>query len=259
MHRRTAISYLGACAAFEPVVARAQFSGLAQVQQKASAQRMLSQRMSKAYLLLGMGVSTTKARRVLDDSLARFERQQVELMHFAPSDPLKTTYADLQSAWTQYKLVLAGQDPHRDRVAELIDLDGKMMRLADQGTVQLVQRAGATANWVDLSARQGMWSQRAAKFFLVRAWQTPVPGAEAALEQARTEFLAGLEALEQARDATPAIRQELELARQQWVFFDIALSQRGGMSRSADHVFGASENLLSLMERVTTLYARLAA
>ncbi|MDM0071555.1 hypothetical protein QTI68_33825, partial [Variovorax sp. J31P207] len=61
-------------------------------------------------------------------------------------------------------------------------------------------------------------------------------------------------------EATTAIKQEIELARNQWVFYAAALAQRGveiaSPERSAN-VFASSENILLVMDKVTSMYSRL--
>ena len=96
----------------------------------------------------------------------------------------------------------------------------------------------------------------------MQGW-APEPSAKD-LETARTEFLAALKTLREAPEATPAIRQELVLAEQQWLFFDNALKRRDDAhnpghdpARYATDVFRSSDNILQVMERVTGLYARL--
>jgi hypothetical protein len=105
-----------------------------------------------------------------------------------------------------------------------------------------------------------MLSQRAAKFYLAQVWDCGVTTARAELDRARAEFVSAHEVLARAPEATPQIRAELELARNQWVFFDNALqqgSQNGLGPRRAAEVFRASENILQVMDRVTGLYAKL--
>ncbi len=259
MHRRTVLSFAAGAAVVGVSTAIAEIANLNDAIDKAGAQRMLSQRLSKAYAALGMDVASDRAQAVVEQSMARFDRQLVELSAFAPRPDIKATYAELQGVWAEYKTLLVGQAPHRDRLPALVQLDGRLLALAHQGTVQLEQLSGrALARIVNLSGRQRMLSQRAAKYFLAQAWKSPLPHAEAELAKARAEFAAALEQLDKAPEATPAIRQEIDLARQQWSFLDLALAFPGNTSRTGENVFVSSENVLSVMERVTTMYARLA-
>ena len=88
-----------------------------------------------------------------------------------------------------------------------------------------------------------------------------MPNAQAELDKARAEFVAALDVLANAPEATAQIRQEIDLARNQWVFYEAALAQHGagaaGSERSVN-VFLSSENILSVMDKVTGMYARLA-
>jgi hypothetical protein len=229
---------------------------------RAGRQRMLSQRMAKAWLALGMEVENGSARQVLDASMALFERQLAELKAYAPSTPIRTTYQDLDAVWSEYKAALMDSKPARDRVPALVVLDARVLALAHQGTGQYEAASGKpVGKLVNVCGRQRMLSQRCAKFYLAMAWECGVVDARAELEKARNEFTAALALLATASQATPQIKDELELARQQWVFFENALqfgNQAGQGNRRAAEVFRSSENILAVMDRVTGLYARVA-
>jgi hypothetical protein len=249
------------------LIASAALPALAQVQDlndainKAGRQRMLSQRMAKAWLALGMELEGGFARQVLDSSMALFDRQLAELKAYAPSAPIKSTYQALEGVWSEYKGALVGTKPERDRVAALIALDARVLALAHQGTGQYEAASGkSVGKLVNLCGRQRMLSQRCAKFYLALAWESGVANAKPELEKARNEFTAALSVLSSAPEATPQIKDELELARQQWVFFENALqfgNQAGLGARRAAEVFRSSENILAVMDRVTGLYARI--
>jgi hypothetical protein len=67
-----------------------------------------------------------------------------------------------------------------------------------------------------------------------------------------------MDVLRNAPETTPAIKQELELADAQWVFFDTAMKARPNTAgKGAAEVFIASENLLQVMDKVTSLFARI--
>jgi len=111
-----------------------------------------------------------------------------------------------------------------------------------------------------MAGRQRMLSQRTAKFYLSQCWGASVPEQVKELNAARKEFAQALTALATAPQATPAIKQELQLAQQQWIFFDNALSRindASGITQHATEVFASSENILKVMDKVTGMYSKL--
>jgi len=262
MQRRTAIGWIGSLSLLTVSNNFAQVANLNDAINKAGRQRMLSQRMAKAYLAVGQQVVAQRGQDVLGASMALFDRQLVELKAFAPTPDIKATYSQLEAVWGEYKTALVGQAPTRDSTPALIDLDSKVLGLANKGTLQLEQVSGKpVGKLVNIAGRQRMLSQRVAKFYLAQTWKASVPNAQAELDKARAEFVAALDVLASAPEATAQIRQEIDLARNQWVFYETALAQRGSDTSASErsaNVFLSSENILSVMDKVTGLYARLA-
>lgn len=263
MKRRTAMAWATAplwAGMARPVVA--QVTNLSDAINQAGRQRMLSQRMAKAWLAQGQDVETLRAGKAMTASVALFERQLQALRDFAPSPAISATYSELALAWADYQQALTTLAPSAANTPKLIALDGQVLALAHRGTVALeTYAAKPTARLVNLAGRQRMLSQRLAKYFLVRRWHAGVPDAAAQSEQAQREFTAALDVLQNAPEATAAIQQEIEIGRAQWVFLANALSHIGDgqlLPRHASDVFVSSENLLLVMDRVTGLYARIA-
>lgn len=259
----TVAGALGLALASRP--AHAQVANLNDAINKAGRQRMLSQRMGKAWLALAHKVQEPAARQVLEQSVALFERQLAELKAYAPNAGIRDTYGKLDAAWVSHKSTLLTGTPALAGATAMLQADAKVLALAHQGTVQYESASGKpVGHLVNVAGRQRMLSQRMAKFYLAAQLPVDAAVAEAEIAKARTEFIAATEVLRKAPEANDRIRQELLLADGQWVFFDAALQrmQAGGVAgstaRQVSEVFVASENLLSSMDRVTGLYAALA-
>ncbi len=224
---------------------------------KAGRQRMLSQRMAKAYAMQVAGVMPDKAGSLLEQSRRLFEAQLAELKTLAPSEAIQAALADLDKAWSGYREVLG--KPRTPENARLVLAESeKTLRAAHVLTgLYEKQAASGAGHLVNLSGRQRMLSQRMAKCFLFEQSGAGSEQLKTELEAARRDFVAALAELNAAPQNTPDIRTELGLANTQWLFFEQALNGKESRDIAARNVATTSERILEVMDSLTGQYEKL--
>jgi hypothetical protein len=244
-------------AAALPVQAATTPLDMASAINKAGRQRMLSQRIAKLHAQLLLNVYTKKALKTMDESVALFDRQLSELKAFSPTPDIRGLYAQLEQLWGPYRSAVYTM-PSIASLKQVAQLNEDVLKTAHAATVALEKRAAtASSRLVNISGRQRMLSQRAAKFYLFRAAGLAGTEVENGLASARKEFQAGLAELKEAPQNNEKIKRQLLVAESQWAFFAHALDNYTPGTQNTTHleyVAASSENLLEVLDNVTGLY-----
>jgi len=223
--------------------------------------RLQSQRLAKLYLQAGLQVQADSARSQMQKATQQLEGALGELAPYARQGRTASALARTQSLWGEMRqaLKMPFSSPALQRVLAIGDdlmlASGKLSLLIEE------QGEGSMGRLLDLSQRQGMLAQRLARLYLMGVMGDRSQGRSVDAEQARREFNTALDELQTARENTPAVRNALELARTQWLFFDQALtggSNGAGSDQQsrARNVATTSERIAEVLDEVSRQYAQ---
>ncbi|MBB5018860.1 hypothetical protein HNQ59_002157 [Chitinivorax tropicus] len=226
----------------------------------ATSQRMLAERMAKAWILQGLGVKVTDPAKQLESAMAQFDSQLNTLK--ALEDPeLKDTYGTLAQVWGDFRLYFTGA-PKMATSKDFTDSHEELVYLSQKGSELLQQKSKVPmAKLVGLAEDISTVSQRIAKLYLLQSWGVQQPYLAKDLAAARAEITQLLAKLKAAPENNTSTRNQIALVETQWLFFDQALTALNAKRTDTTlitNVATTSERIQQVSADLAKQYQRLA-
>jgi len=222
---------------------------------KAGRQRMLTQRIVKSYVQIGLGANAGLSRQQLEESVYLFETQLSELKRFSPNKEMCNALEQVEMLWRPFKKV-ASAPPDKSGAAQLNQMDEVLLNACEVVVSRLEDASGGDdyGHLVNISGRQRMLSQRLGMLYMLFSAGLGKPSMQNEMNRVRHEFRGALDTLTNATENTPRIKQKLAAVAQQWIWLESALDMQ------TDNYYplivaDTSEKILRLMESITDLYA----
>jgi len=217
-------------------------------------QRMLSQRITKNYLSVAHQINMLDAAKELDESIALFEENLLNLNDTISDDASKKAMKVLKTSWYAFrKLVLT--KPNKENTLKILDENTALLKNAHSLVVALENHANiASAKLINISGRQRMLSQRIALYYLASyaGYRSDVNHMN--LVVAAKEFGDGLDILMLAKSNTPKINTALEEVNDQWGFYKSRFDKVGEERYVPRVIRVITEGILNDMNKITKLY-----
>ena len=220
---------------------------------KAAMQRMLSQRIAKAYFYLGNRIRISESRRQLAASRKAFRDNLTFLQQHVDDPQAKEVLAFVAFAFEEYdELTARPYDP--EEAALVLDLSETLLETSNELVKRLEARTGHEENrLIDLAGSQRMLAQRIAKYYI--AYQAGFRDSHSVhqLRKAVEAFEGNLALLTQSPENSPATAQLLQKIANQWRIIKrfFLTIEKGGIPAM---VMVAADRITELSDQVTKLY-----
>jgi len=236
------------------IVLSAQINNIPDAINKAGQQRMITQRMLKDYVLIGMNNTYGNPKEDLPLMVKLFDTNLQNLEVFIKDSASLESLVKLRALWIPIKKSLL-QVPTKEKVLSLqVDLE-VLLEKAHKSTMLIVKSSGVSSSEiVNISGRQRMLSQRMASLYMLKVWEVNDDAFSVKLTKSMQEFKTAHKKLLASSLNTDEINVLLSKSGKAFKFFE--MMDKSKSKKYIPSLINRSANkILTNMNTATNLYS----
>ncbi|WP_299441305.1 type IV pili methyl-accepting chemotaxis transducer N-terminal domain-containing protein [uncultured Aquimarina sp.] len=232
-------------------------------------QRMLSQKMSKAYLLLAKGINEESIKKELNSSKFIFEKQLQILIKNASSSNVKLSLKRINKLWLEFKEVITST-PDTQNSLKIMKLNTNLLKTCNDAVVNIENsfnynnqffqnKNKELVNIINKSGRQRMLSQRLCLYYTATSmFFKDSAEYKKILNNVYSEFDNAIGDLLISSYNSTEIEEELGVTMSLWEKFQT--NQKGLLNGSFElqEIFTTTNQLTKSFNKITGLYEGIA-
>lgn len=239
--------------ALAPPTQAAEKENMSELVNKSGMQRMLSQRIAKAYFYLGSDISRKETQLQLDMALERFKKNHDLLKAKVQDSETSDLLSIVEQTFSEYQ-ALVNEPYNQENAARVLELSDTLLEVCHSVVLNIEDQAGAHIDHiVNIAGKQRMLSQRVSKSYIAYQAGFRDENNVHKMNNAIEEFESGLKKLMNEGRNTGEIDSQLAKIKKEWerispYFLKV---REGGLPLM---VLTATDEITKLSDRVTRLY-----
>ncbi|MCW5201817.1 type IV pili methyl-accepting chemotaxis transducer N-terminal domain-containing protein [Desulfobulbus sp. US4] len=216
-------------------------------------QRMLSQRIAKAYFYLGNDVSVKETKLQMDMAIDRFKKNHAVLKENVEDAETKDLLSFVEDNFSEYS-DLVNKPYNQENATRVLELSDTLLKACHSVVLNLEDQSGDHIDHIiNVSGKQRMLSQRVSKFYIAYQAGFRDENTVHKLNNAVEEFESGLKKLISEERNNREINSLLAKIKKEWerispYFLKV---REGGLSLM---VLTATDEITKFSDRITSLY-----